>query len=117
MICFTVLPIDFPGINDTVVNLNFSLKPILSAFFSRAGLINFAPVPILELAAQMKVFDKWRSAGIFSIIVSVLIELVQYFETVNGYSDLVVVDIVYIITNTIGGLTGGDIQILSKNHI
>lgn len=113
VISFTILPIEFPGINETVVSWNFSLTPILEAFHSRAQLINiagnillFAPIPILGLWSKFKIFGRWSTTLIFSIVVSVFLEAIQYFEIVHGYTYLAVVDMVDIITNTAGGLIG-----------
>lgn len=87
-------------------------------FFHSLGMTLFVPVTILELVAKMKVFDKWCGTVFFSLIVSVLIELVQCFKAVNGLSDLVAVDIVDVMTNTIGGQTGWLIfRLHQKNHI
>ena len=47
LMSFTLLPIEFPGINEQNAVFNFSLKPILLMFLSRAQLINIAGNVIL----------------------------------------------------------------------
>lgn len=125
LLSFTILPIDFPGINGTTVNMNFSLIPILFVFVNRAQLINlagnailFAPVSILGSLAKIKIFEKWTGALLFSLLMSLAIEGIQYFEMVHGYTGVAAVDIIDVITNAAGGLIGWLlVQLYRKNHI
>ena len=85
LMSFTLLPIEFPGINEQNAVFNFSLKPILLMFLSRAQLINiagnvilFAPISILGYASGLKMFKKLSTTVIFMLIMSILIESLQY---------------------------------------
>ncbi|MEE0516868.1 MAG: VanZ family protein [Anaerovoracaceae bacterium] len=113
LMSFTLLPIEFPGINEQNAVFNFSLKPILLMFLSRAQLINiagnvilFAPISILGYVSGLKVFKKLSTTAIFMLIMSIIIESLQYFEMIHGYTSITVVDIIDIITNITGGVLG-----------
>ena len=113
LVLFTLLPIYFPNIGEPKVSFNFSLMPFLYIFESRAQLINvagniilFMPISILGYINGFKIFKKWGTTAIFMLVLSLLIEGLQYFEMVHGYTTTAVVDIVDVLTNVIGGLLG-----------
>lgn len=116
IICFTLLPISIPAINSTDVNFNFSLLPLLNMFTDRSALINtagnvmlFIPVVILGRLGKFRIFCKVSSTLAFSLAFSLAIEGMQYLLVSNGYADMpgtVAVDIIDVLTNTTGGVTG-----------
>lgn len=113
LVMFTLLPIYFPSIGEPKVSFNFSLMPLLYIFASRVQLINvagniilFTPISILGYINGFKIFKKWWTTAMFMLALSMLIEGLQYFEMVYGYTTTAVVDIVDVLTNVIGGLLG-----------
>ena len=113
IILFTLLPIYFPGIGEPDVSFSFSLLPLLAIFLSRAQLINvagniilFMPISVLGYINGFKIFKKWGTTAILMLVLSLLIEGLQYFEMAHGYTTMAVVDIIDVITNVIGGLLG-----------
>lgn len=124
IVSFTLLPIYFPSMYEPTISYNFSLMPLLYIFVSRAHLINiagniilFTPISILGYASGFKIFKKWGTTAIFMLVLSLLIEAIQYFELIHGFTTSAVVDIVDVITNVIGGLLGlAIIKFWTKSH-
>lgn len=124
IILFTLLPIYFPGIGEPDVSFSFSLLPLLAIFLSRAQLINvagniilFMPISVLGYINGFKIFKKWGTTAILMLVLSLLIEGIQYFEMAHGYTTMAVVDIIDVITNVIGGLLGLVlVKFLTRSH-
>lgn len=124
IVAFTLLPIYFPRMPEPTISYNFSLMPLLYVFVSRAHLINiagniilFTPISILGYVCGFKIFKSWKTTAIFMLALSLLIETIQYFELIHGFTTSAVVDIVDVITNVIGGLLGlAIIKFWLKSH-
>lgn len=124
IVAFTLLPIYFPRMPEPTISYNFSLMPLLYVFVSRAHLINiagniilFTLISILGYVCGFKIFKSWKTTAIFMLALSLLIEAIQYFELIHGFTTSAVVDIVDVITNVIGGLLGlAIIKFWLKSH-
>lgn len=116
LLALTVLPILIPPIGEHHVEWNINPLHLVSMFESRWAMINtmgnvmlFAPVTILGLLNHYKLFEKWKSTLIFSLLFSISIEFVQLIESAFGFlapSELAIVDINDVIRNTLGGMIG-----------
>lgn len=116
LIGVTLLPIRLPRITtfdiEPVINLN--ILNIFSYEFNKYAIINIfgnvfllAPLPILLYLNGYNKFLKVRNIIYFSFMLSLTIEVLQYFE---AYFNFIVVsratDVLDLILNTLGGLLG-----------
>lgn len=116
LIGVTLLPIRLPSITmyniEPVINLN--IFSILDYGFNKYAIINIignvlllAPLPILLFLNGYNKLTKVKNVLFFPFVISLLIEILQYFE---AYFNLVYVpratDVLDLILNTAGGFLG-----------
>lgn len=111
---FTLFPILVPPMHTEELQYNIDVRHLFRALADRASLIDvagnvmlFIPVGIIGYLAELKSFKSIKSAVVFSLALSMCIEMLQGVETYLGFADFsTVVDINDIITNTTGGVIG-----------
>lgn len=119
-LCFiaavTLLPITLPPCRMPFITPSVNLEPGMLFIYSDAyhmivniagNLLLFAPGVILGRLCRIKVLESWQSTLAAGAVTSVLIEVMQYCETVWGFSDVPrISDINDVALNTAGAVIG-----------
>lgn len=116
IVAVTLFPITLPPYKETFITPYINLDPGMLFGYGDAyhmivniagNLLLFAPGVILGRLCRIKVLESWQSTLAAGAVTSVLIEVLQYCETVWGFSDVArISDINDVALNTAGAVIG-----------